>query len=182
MVKLRGKSKVGKVISTKMDLTVTVAVSWKSRHIKYGKPVGKLSKFKAHDASGMCSLGDVVKIIECRPISKTKRWLVGEVLESKGHSVVDKGFVDEQTQSDKVVAPESMVIEQTTTEVRQATTPDNSSEDSQEIAVSSDGDNEEESEINEWSDETVEATQPSEVSAAESNQESTEELIEKDEG
>ena len=75
MVKLREKSKVGKVISTKMDLTVVVAVTWKSRHLRYGKPVGKLSKFKAHDAKGVCSLGDLVKIIECRPISKTKRWL-----------------------------------------------------------------------------------------------------------
>ena len=76
MVKLKEKSKVGKDISTKMDLTVVVAVTWKSRHLRYGKPVGKLSKFKAHDAKGVCSLGDLVRIIECRPISKTKRWRV----------------------------------------------------------------------------------------------------------
>ena len=112
MVKLREKSKVGKVISTKMDLTVVVAVTWKSRHIRYGKPVGKLSKFKAHDAKGVCSLGDLVKIIECRPISKTKRWLVGEVLESRGHSVVDKGFVDEQAESNKVVVRDPTVGQQ----------------------------------------------------------------------
>lgn len=103
MVKSNSKSKVGKVISTKMDHTIVVAVSWKSRHIRYGKPVAKLSKFKVHDEKGTCSLGDIVKIIECRPISKTKRWLVEEVMESKGHSVVDKGFVDEPVSTSDVI-------------------------------------------------------------------------------
>lgn len=103
MVKSNSKFKVGKVISTKMDHTIVVAVTWKSRHIKYGKLVGKLSKFKAHDAKGSCSLGDMVKIIECRPISKTKRWLLEEIMESKGHSVVDQGFVDEPVSSSDVI-------------------------------------------------------------------------------
>ena len=180
MVKLREKSKVGKVISTKMDLTVVVAVTWKSRHIRYGKPVGKLSKFKAHDAKGVCSLGDLVKIIECRPISKTKRWLVGEVLESKGHSVVDKGFVDEQAESNKVVVPDPTVGEQSSKEGVPVTLPD-AEEDSQEIAVLAYSENGESSNINEGSDETIEAPQLPEESAVESNEESASEL-EKDEG
>ena len=172
MVKLREKSKVGKVISTKMDLTVVVAVTWKSRHLRYGKPVGKLSKFKAHDAKGVCSLGDLVKIIECRPISKTKRWLVGEVLESKGHSVVDKGFVDEQTESNKVVVPDPTVGEQAFEEVVPDTFPD-AGEDSQKSTVSEDSENGESANINEASHETIEATQLSEESGPE---------VEKDEG
>ena len=180
MVKLREKSKVGKVISTKMDLTVVVAVTWKSRHLRYGKPVGKLSKFKAHDAKGVCSLGDLVKIIECRPISKTKRWLVGEVLESKGHSVVDKGFVDEQAESNKVVVPDPTVGQQAFEEVVPDTLPD-AGEDSQKSTVSEDSENGESSNINEGSDETIEAPQLPEESAVESNEESASEL-EKDEG
>ena len=177
MVKLKGKSKIGKVISTKMALTVTVAVSWKSRHIRYGKPVGKLSKFKAHDANGVCSLGDVVKIIESRPISKTKRWLVGEILESRGHSVIDKGFVDEQTDSDKVVSPDFAVDEGSNTETDQ-----NNSEASQEIVVSQDGQNEGKPEIDKESDETSELDQTSVESAIVPNQESIEDFQEKDEG
>jgi len=180
MVKLSEKSKVGKVISTKMDLTVVVAVTWKSRHIKYGKPVGKLSKFKAHDAKGVCSLGDLVKIIECRPISKTKRWLVGEVLESKGHSVVDKGFVDEQTGSDKVVVPDSTLGKQASTEVIPATVLDGE-EESQEVPVLEDSENGESPNINEESNEPIEPAQLSDEPTLESDQESATEL-EKDEG
>ena len=180
MVKLKEKSKVGKVISTKMDLTVVVAVTWKSRHIRYGKPVGKLSKFKAHDAKGVCSLGDLVKIIECRPISKTKRWLVGEVLESRGHSVVDKGFVDEQAASDKVVEPDSAVEPQPSTEVGQATEP-GGEEDSREVTALEDSENGEALNINEGSNETIEEAQLSEEPTVESDQESAPEL-EKDEG
>ena len=172
MVKLREKSKVGKVISTKMDLTVVVAVTWKSRHLRYGKPVGKLSKFKAHDAKGVCSLGDLVKIIECRPISKTKRWLVGEVLESKGHSVVDKGFVDEQAESNKVVVPDPTVGQQAFEEVVPDTLPD-AGEASQESTVLEDSENGESASINKASHETIEATQLSEESGPE---------LEKDEG
>lgn len=180
MVKLKEKSKVGKVISTKMDLTVVVAVTWKSRHIRYGKPVGKLSKFKAHDAKGVCSLGDLVKIIECRPISKTKRWLVGEVLESRGHSVVDKGFVDEQAASDKVVGSDPAVEPQASTEVVQAT-ESGDEENSQEVTVLEDSENGEAPNINEGSNETIEEAQLSEEPAVESDQESAPEL-EKDEG
>lgn len=180
MVKLKEKSKVGKVISTKMDLTVVVAVTWKSRHIRYGKPVGKLSKFKAHDAKGVCSLGDLVKIIECRPISKTKRWLVGEVLESRGHSVVDKGFVDEQAASDKVVEPDLTVEPQASTEVVQATDTGDE-EDSREVTVLEDSENGEALDINEGSNGTIEEAQLSEKPAVESDQESAPEL-EKDEG
>jgi|TARA_B100001750_G_C15520976_1_gene611518 small subunit ribosomal protein S17 len=180
MVKLKEKSKVGKVISTKMDLTVVVAVTWKSRHIRYGKPVGKLSKFKAHDAKGVCSLGDLVKIIECRPISKTKRWLVGEVLESRGHSVVDKGFVDEQAASDKVVEPDPTVEPQASTEVVQATDTGDE-EDSREVTVLEDSENGEALDINEGSNGTIEEAQLSEKPAVESDQESAPEL-EKDEG
>jgi small subunit ribosomal protein S17 len=64
-----------------MDKTVTVAVERKVKHPMYGKFVKKTSKFHAHDEKNECSIGDVVKIMETRPLSKTKRWRLIEVVE-----------------------------------------------------------------------------------------------------
>ena len=73
--------KVGRVVSDKMDKTVVVAVSYVKRHPLYKKRITRTSKFMAHDESGNCKPGDLVRIEECRPISKRKRWIVREVLE-----------------------------------------------------------------------------------------------------
>ena len=70
----------GKVVSNKMDKTIVVAVENKTLHPRYKKLVLKTRKFKAHDESNECKIGDVVEIIEHIPISKTKRWLLKEVL------------------------------------------------------------------------------------------------------
>ena len=70
----------GKVVSDKMDKTIVVAVENKRLHPRYKKLVLKTRKFKAHDESNQCNIGDVVEIIEHVPISKTKRWLLKEVL------------------------------------------------------------------------------------------------------
>ena len=70
----------GKVVSNKMDKTIVVAVENKTLHPRYKKLVLKTRKFKAHDESNECKIGDVVEIIEHVPISKTKRWLLKEVL------------------------------------------------------------------------------------------------------
>ncbi len=70
----------GKVVSNKMDKTIVVAVENKRLHPRYKKLVLKTRKFKAHDESNQCKIGDVVEIIEHIPISKTKRWLLKEVL------------------------------------------------------------------------------------------------------
>lgn len=75
------KQKVGVVISDKMDKTITVKVQYTILHPKYGKPIKKFSKFKAHDEKNEAKKGDTVKIIETRPLSKTKRWRLVSVLQ-----------------------------------------------------------------------------------------------------
>lgn len=79
----RGIRKVltGKVVSDKMDKTVVVSVDTQIRHPLYGKIVRRSKKFKAHDENNQCRAGDVVKIMETRPLSRDKRWRVVEVVE-----------------------------------------------------------------------------------------------------
>ncbi len=75
------KTRVGTVTSNKMIKTITVAVERKVKHPIYGKFVKKTTKFHAHDEKDECTIGDVVKIMETRPLSKTKRWRLVEVIE-----------------------------------------------------------------------------------------------------
>ncbi|PHX74686.1 MAG: 30S ribosomal protein S17 [Chitinophagaceae bacterium] len=75
------KTKTGVVSSDKMDKTVTVAVERKVKHPIYGKFVKKTTKFHAHDEKNEARPGDVVKIMETRPLSKTKRWRLVEIIE-----------------------------------------------------------------------------------------------------
>jgi small subunit ribosomal protein S17 len=75
------KTRVGVVTSNKMEKSISVSVERKLRHPKYGKFVKKSKKFMAHDENNTCSIGDTVKIMEVRPLSKKKRWLLLEILE-----------------------------------------------------------------------------------------------------
>jgi small subunit ribosomal protein S17 len=75
------KTKLGVVSSNKMDKTITVNVERKVKHPLYGKFLKKTTKFHAHDEKNECSIGDTVKIMESRPMSKTKRWRLVEVVE-----------------------------------------------------------------------------------------------------
>jgi small subunit ribosomal protein S17 len=75
------KTRIGVVSSNKMTKTITVAVERKVKHPIYGKFVKKTTKFHAHDEKNECTIGDVVKIMETRPLSKTKRWRLVEVVE-----------------------------------------------------------------------------------------------------
>lgn len=75
------KTRVGKVVSDKMDKTVVVAIENNVRHPLYGKIVKRTVKFKAHDEKNECGIGDKVMIMETRPISKDKRWRVCEIIE-----------------------------------------------------------------------------------------------------
>ena len=77
----RRKTRVGVVVSDKMDKTVVVAVSDTYRHPLYGKIQRRRRKFKAHDEANVAGVGDRVRISETRPLSKTKRWRVAEILE-----------------------------------------------------------------------------------------------------
>ena len=75
------KSRIGVVSSNKMDKTITVNVERKVKHPLYGKFLKKTTRFHAHDEKNECSIGDTVKIMETRPLSTTKRWRLGEVVE-----------------------------------------------------------------------------------------------------
>ena len=72
---------IGNVISNKMDKTVVVMVKTRRPHPRYKKFVNHYKKFKVHDEQNSCDVGDIVKLIETRPLSKEKRWRVGEILE-----------------------------------------------------------------------------------------------------
>ena len=75
------KERFGVVFSNKMDKTITVAVKWKEKHPIYGKFVNKTKKFHVHDEKNECNIGDTVRIMETRPLSKTKRWRLIEIIE-----------------------------------------------------------------------------------------------------
>jgi small subunit ribosomal protein S17 len=75
------KVRVGRVISDRMDKTVVVQVADLKRHPLYKKTIQRRTKFKAHDEQNECKTGDLVRIMETRPISKEKRWRVAEIIE-----------------------------------------------------------------------------------------------------
>jgi small subunit ribosomal protein S17 len=76
------KERVGLVVSDKMEKTVVVAIENRSPHPKYGKIVVNTKKYKVHDEENKCKIGDRVRIRETRPLSRTKRWTVAEIIES----------------------------------------------------------------------------------------------------
>ena len=75
------KTRVGKVVSDKMDKTIVVAAKFKEKHPIYGKFVSKTKKYHAHDEKNECNIGDTVSIMETRPLSKDKRWRVVSIIE-----------------------------------------------------------------------------------------------------
>ena len=74
------KTRVGKVVSNKMDKTIVVAIEDHVRHPLYGKIVKKTYKLKAHDEENTCGVGDTVRVMETRPLSKDKRWRLVEII------------------------------------------------------------------------------------------------------
>ena len=83
MEQVRGyrKTRTGVVVSDKMDKTIVVAIKTKVRHPLYGKMVNRTRKCKAHDENNECGIGDTVKIMETRPLSKDKHWRLVEIIE-----------------------------------------------------------------------------------------------------
>lgn len=75
------KTRTGKVVSDKMDKTIVVGIETLVRHPLYGKSIKRTTKFKAHDENNECKIGDKVKIMETRPLSKDKRWRLVEIIE-----------------------------------------------------------------------------------------------------
>ena len=80
------KTRIGRVVSNKMDKTVTVAVETPRRHPLYKKTTKRMVKYKAHDENNECRPGDIVSIMETRPLSRHKRWRVAEII-TKGEMV-----------------------------------------------------------------------------------------------
>ena len=83
MSEVRGmrKTRVGVVVSDKMDKTITSAVKYRVRHPLYGKIMNRTTKIKAHDEKNECGIGDTVRIMETRPLSRDKRWRLVEIIE-----------------------------------------------------------------------------------------------------
>ena len=76
------KERTGVVLSNKMDKTITVAAKFKEKHPIYGKFVSKTKKYHAHDEKNECNIGDTVKVMETRPLSKDKRWRLVEIVDT----------------------------------------------------------------------------------------------------
>ena len=72
---------IGRVLSNRMDKTVVVEVERKKRHPLYGKVIAMRKKYKAHDEENACQIGDIIEMIESRPLSREKRWVVTQILE-----------------------------------------------------------------------------------------------------
>ena len=75
------KTRVGVVVSDKMDKTIIVEIRTRVKHPRYGKIMNRTEKFKAHDENNECGIGDTVKVMETRPLSKDKRWRLVEIVE-----------------------------------------------------------------------------------------------------
>ncbi len=80
------KTRVGRVVSNKMDKTVVVVVETSKRHPLYKKTIRRMTRYKAHDEKNKCGIGDTVMIVETRPLSRDKRWRVAEII-TKGEVV-----------------------------------------------------------------------------------------------
>ena len=83
MSEVRGmrKTRVGVVVSDKMDKPITIAVKYRVRHPLYGKIMNRTTKIKAHDENNECGIGDTVRVMETRPLSHDKRWRLVEIIE-----------------------------------------------------------------------------------------------------
>ena len=75
------KTRIGVVVSDKMDKTITVEIRTRVKHPLYGKIMNRTNKIKAHDEENQCGIGDTVKVMETRPLSKDKRWRLVEIIE-----------------------------------------------------------------------------------------------------
>ena len=92
MSEVRGmrKTRVGVVVSDKMDKTITIAVKYRVRHPLYGKIMNRTTKIKAHDENNECGIGDTVRVMETRPLSHDKRWRLVEIIEKAKSALSDK--------------------------------------------------------------------------------------------
>ena len=107
MSKEMRKVRTGTVVRTKSDKTTIVEMVWKQRHRLYRKQMRRVARFYVHDPLSQCQLGDIVRIQETRPISKTKRWRLLEILER--HLVAEVRPIELEADADVILAPEAEV-------------------------------------------------------------------------
>jgi small subunit ribosomal protein S17 len=100
------KTMVGVVVSDKMDKTVVVAVEKPRRHRIYGKTLRRTERYKAHDPENVCRIGDRVRLVETRPLSKEKRWRVVEILQHKEVAEVKPSTIGRELEEGRIEAPD----------------------------------------------------------------------------
>ena len=105
----RRKVRIGRVVSDKMDKTVIVAVEWRRPHRIYKKPVRRKTRFMVHDPENECKLGDTVRIREGRPLSKTKRWRVMDILQREDIAEVQPGELTAADESNIIAEAQAIV-------------------------------------------------------------------------
>ena len=114
----------GVVVSDKMDKTVVVNVARRKQHPLYRKVINRSRRFKAHDAANECNVGDVVRILETRPISRDKRWRVIEILERGDVAEVSPEDIGRTLEEEVQAAPASAAAATTDTDAEAVETPD----------------------------------------------------------
>ena len=118
----RRKVRIGRVVSDKMDKTVIVAYGWSTPHPIYKKAMRRETRFMTHDPENQAKLGDVVRIVESRPISKTKRWRLVEILSSR--EIAELQPEEIQVDESVVSAAATSAIDQAEAAESASTTPD----------------------------------------------------------
>ena len=118
----RRKVRIGRVVSDKMDKTVIVAYGWSSPHPIYKKAVRRETRFMTHDPENQAKLGDMVRIVESRPISKTKRWRLVEILSSRESAELQPEEI--QVDESVVSAAATSALDQAEAAESASTTPD----------------------------------------------------------
>ncbi len=168
---LRRKTRVGRVIGDKMDKTCIVEVEWRSFHRVYKKSIRRRSRFKAHDENNTAQIGDLVTIVESRPMSKTKRWRLVDVVERPEMAELPPED-DMPTGEIEITIPEP-VVEETVSQEEEPQAPMETSDESQEepeeavaeeptVADEEDSDSSEESEPESAAEEEAPAEDASE--------------------
>lgn len=102
------KTRVGRVVSDKMEKTVVVQIEWSEKHKLYRRVIRRIERFKAHNDGNTARLGDLVKIVETRPISKDKRWSVLTIIERGDVADIQPGEIDETRALADAPTPETV--------------------------------------------------------------------------
>ena len=111
MAKAMRKVRTGSVVRTKTDKTVVVEMVWKQRHRLYRKQVRRVARFHVHDPLNQCQLGDTIRIQEVRPVSKTKRWRLLEILERRQVADVKPMDLEADAEIEDTTVDEAVVAE-----------------------------------------------------------------------